>query len=430
MSAPAISVKGLSKRYRLGTIGRHTLADECRYAWCKLRGRDPFVEMLGIADKRRAWTEEERKGWFWALRDATFDVQPGEVVGVIGRNGAGKSTLLKLLTRITEPTSGEAVIRGRVASLLEVGTGFHPELTGRENVYMNGTILGMKKREIDAKFDEIVAFSEIEKFIDTPVKRYSSGMYVRLAFSVAAHLEPEILLVDEVLAVGDAAFQKKCLGKMGEVAQAGRTILFVSHNMAAVKSLCGRGVCVENGRVSAPLPVDEAVERYLAGVAGQIAQVPLAQRTDRRGSGRVKVTGLEMFFDVARQGWTVRAEYVSALELWKYAALRVTLKRSSGEVLTRLDSSLLPDVPESLPGAARVAIELSPDVRLAPGDYVLDVWAQSGKEMLDCVAEAFAFSVPDHVPFDWTRKSESKAAWIVRQKWRIETAQQGAGRAT
>ena len=281
-NGPIISVQHIAKRYRTGSITRKTFRDELRYNWYKWTGRRPEEHMGKLG---RTVNPD-----FWALKDVSFDVAQGEVVGILGRNGAGKSTLLKILGRITEPTQGQAVVTGRVASLLEVGTGFHPELTGRENVYMNGTILGMKKREIDAKFDEIVAFSEIEKFIDTPVKRYSSGMYVRLAFSVAAHLEPEILLVDEVLAVGDAAFQKKCLGKMGEVAQAGRTILFVSHNMAAVKSLCGRGVCVENGRVSAPMPVDEAVEHYLAGVAGQIAQVPLAQRTDRRGSGRVKVT--------------------------------------------------------------------------------------------------------------------------------------------
>ncbi len=192
-SIPAISVRNLSKMYRLGEINRRTLGDELRYGWLKLRGRDPAAHMGKLGEKPR-----ERNPEFWALRDVSFEVQPGEVVGVIGRTGAGKATLLKILTRITEPTTGEAVINGRVGSLLEVGTGFHPELTGRENVFLNGTILGMKKREIAAKFDEIVAFSEIEKFIDTPVKRYSSGMYVRLAFAVAAHLEPEILLVDEV----------------------------------------------------------------------------------------------------------------------------------------------------------------------------------------------------------------------------------------
>ena len=198
----------------------------------------------------------------WAVKDVSFEIEEGEVVGIIGRNGAGKSTLLKILSRITEPTGGRAVIRGRVSSLLEVGTGFHPDLTGRENVYMNGTILGMTKREIDRKFDEIVDFSGVERFLDTPIKRYSSGMQVRLAFAVAAHLEPEILIVDEVLAVGDAEFQKKCLGKMQDVARGGRTVLFVSHNMAAVGNLCSRGIVLSNGAVSFEGNAESAVENY------------------------------------------------------------------------------------------------------------------------------------------------------------------------
>ncbi|MFN8245314.1 MAG: ABC transporter ATP-binding protein [Ferruginibacter sp.] len=207
-------------------------------------------------------TQEE----FWALRDVSFSVNSGERVAIIGRNGAGKSTLLKILSRITEPSSGKINIKGRVASLLEVGTGFHPELTGRENIFLNGAILGMNRQEIKGKFDEIVAFAEIEKFLDTPVKRYSSGMYVRLAFAVAAHLEPEILVIDEVLAVGDAAFQKKCLGKMEDVSQSeGRTVLFVSHNMPAVKSLCTTGIMLANGRLTAAGPVDEIVSGYLKG---------------------------------------------------------------------------------------------------------------------------------------------------------------------
>src|SRR5262245_25756886 len=201
---------------------------------------------------------------FWALSDVSLDVEAGEVLGVIGRNGAGKSTLLKILSRVTAPTAGRAEICGRVGSLLEVGTGFHPDLTGRENVYLNGTLLGMRKREIDTKLDEIVAFAEVEPFLDTPVKRYSSGMYVRLAFAVAAHLDCEILLVDEVLAVGDVQFQKKCLGTMGAVAQSGRTVLFVSHNMAAVQRLCGRGVLLERGAVAAVGPIADVVRRYLA----------------------------------------------------------------------------------------------------------------------------------------------------------------------
>ena len=260
MSDVAIRVEGLGKQYRLGGPRERysTLRDQIR-KWTSLRG------LL-----RRANRAEHRPR-FWALQDVSFEVEPGEVVGIIGRNGAGKSTLLKILSRITEPTEGEADIHGRVVSLLEVGTGFHPELTGRENVYLNGAILGMRQAEIARKFDEIVAFAEVEKFIDTPVKHYSSGMYIRLAFAVAAHLEPEILIVDEVLAVGDAQFQKKCLGKMGEVAEGGRTVLFVSHNMQAVSQLTRSVVLLERGRVAFQGPTPSGVALYTAGVFDQQA---------------------------------------------------------------------------------------------------------------------------------------------------------------
>ena len=251
---PAISVQGIGKRYRIGAKDR-----------AHRNLREAVVDLAAVPIKRlcRIGRRPEPEELIWALRNVAFEVQPGEVVGVIGRNGAGKSTLLKILSRITEPTEGRVELRGRVASLLEVGTGFHPELTGRENIYLNGTILGMKKVEIERKFDAIVDFSEIEKFIDTPVKHYSSGMYVRLAFAVAAHLDPEILLVDEVLAVGDAAFQKKCLGKMDEAAKGGRTVLFVSHNISAIKNLTERSLYLEYGAVAAYNRSDEVVQQYL-----------------------------------------------------------------------------------------------------------------------------------------------------------------------
>jgi lipopolysaccharide transport system ATP-binding protein len=230
---------------------------------------------------------------FWALKDVSFEVKHGEVLGIIGRNGAGKSTLLKILSRITEPTMGIGTINGRVGSLLEVGTGFHPELTGRENVYLNGAILGMRKREITGKFDEIVDFAEVEKFIDTPVKHYSSGMYLRLAFAVAAHLEPEVLLVDEVLAVGDAAFQKKCLGKMQNVADRGLTVLFVSHNMTAVQGLCSRGIVLSQGQIISDASAADAVRSYVASFI-EGAMMPLTARTDRKGNGQLRFTACWM----------------------------------------------------------------------------------------------------------------------------------------
>ena len=263
MESSVISVKNLSKSYRLGVIGRQTLQDELKYRWLKLRGKNPekYMGTVGKASAEVSRIGEE--GQFCALKDISFEVMKGEVVGIIGRNGAGKSTLLKILTRITEPTSGDAVLDGRVASLLEVGTGFHGELTGRENIYLNGSILGMKKAEINRRYDEIVDFAEIDEFIDTPVKRYSSGMYVRLAFAVAAHLETEIMLVDEVLAVGDVEFQKKCLGKMKDVAGQGRTVLFVSHNMGAINNLCSRALLLEKGRLVLDSTAEETTDKYL-----------------------------------------------------------------------------------------------------------------------------------------------------------------------
>lgn len=286
MSEPVVQIRNIAKRYRRGAITRKTLRDELRYHWLKRTGRDPSQHMGKLGT---VFNPE-----YWALKDISFDVEQGEVMGVLGRNGAGKSTLLKILGRITEPTRGHAILNGRVASLLEVGTGFHPELTGRENVYLNGTIMGMKKREIDASFDEIVAFSEIDQFIDTPVKRYSSGMYVRLAFAIAAHLQPEILFIDEVLAVGDVAFQRKCLGKMGSIAKGGRTLLFVSHNMAAVQNLCTRCVWIHEGTVAGLGAPKEVITQYLneqtqMETKGDGPLYDLSHIKNRRGNGWVRM---------------------------------------------------------------------------------------------------------------------------------------------
>ena len=286
MGELAIRVEDLGKRYRLhaGRPRYRTLRDTLRDAALK-----PWHRLRRLARGERSSAPDPRT--FWALKDVSFTVASGEVVGIIGRNGAGKSTLLKVLSRITDPTEGGVDIWGRVGSLLEVGTGFHHELSGRDNVYLNGAILGMSRSDIARKFDEIVAFAEVEKFIDTPVKHYSSGMYLRLAFAVAAHLEPEILIVDEVLAVGDAGFQQKCLGKMGELGRAGRTVLFVSHQLATVKTLCSRVITLDRGRVAGEGPAESQVAEYLAQL-GRVAAVSPGERRDRGGNGAARITHL------------------------------------------------------------------------------------------------------------------------------------------
>jgi lipopolysaccharide transport system ATP-binding protein len=286
MSDTVISVENVSKAYRLGQIGGGTLKEDVSRWWAKLRGKPDPTLKIGQEHHARLMGQE-----FWALQDVSFEVKEGEVLGIIGRNGAGKSTLLKILSQVTTPTSGEIKVRGRIASLLEVGTGFHPELTGRENIFLNGAILGMTKAEIRKKFDEIVAFSGVEEFIDTPVKRYSSGMYVRLAFAVAAHLEPEILIVDEVLAVGDAEFQKKCIGKMKAVAGHGRTILFVSHNMAAVSNLCTKAILMERGCITSQGHVSEVLKIYASSSKSK-EYSNLLEHPERSGEGRARFTKL------------------------------------------------------------------------------------------------------------------------------------------
>ncbi len=286
-----IKVEHISKEYRLGEVGTGTISRDMNAWWAKMRGRENPNLKINLADVGKPTSSHHQ-----ALTDISFDVFEGDVLGIIGKNGAGKSTILKILSRVTTPTKGQFKVKGRIASLLEVGTGFHPELTGRENIFLNGAILGMRKNEIRSKFDEIVDFSGVEKFIDTPVKRYSSGMYVRLAFAVAAHLEPEILVVDEVLAVGDVSFQNKCMGKMSEVSKNGRTILFVSHNMQAMSHLCTRGILLQNGHITHDGSIQEAVKKYLSTSIDTSGPVyNLSENTDRKGTGILRFTKLEIY---------------------------------------------------------------------------------------------------------------------------------------
>ncbi|GAB3711834.1 ABC transporter ATP-binding protein [Flavobacterium koreense] len=291
MAETIIKVDDLSKAYQIGQIGSRTLSKDIDRFWqTKILGKeDPFLKIGETNDRSVKGTSNI----VWSLKDINFEVNQGDAVGIIGKNGAGKSTLLKLLSRVTSPTTGQIKVKGRIASLLEVGTGFHPELSGRENIYLNGAILGMRKKEITKKLDEIIDFSGVDRYVDTPVKRYSSGMYVRLAFAVAAHLESEILIVDEVLAVGDAEFQKKCLGKMGDISKGeGRTVLFVSHNMAAVKSLCNTGIVLENGQIVTSGSIDNVVSRYMNNTS---SENNFEQVADRKGSGLIQFKNAIIF---------------------------------------------------------------------------------------------------------------------------------------
>ena len=283
-----LKAENISKQYRLGVVGTGTLSHDINRWWHKIRGKeDPYLK-IGEANNRE---ESGNSQYVWALKDINFEVKQGEVLGIIGKNGAGKSTLLKILSKVTNPTTGIIKSKGRIASLLEVGTGFHPELTGRENVFLNGAILGMTKAEISTKLDEIISFSGCERYIDTPVKRYSSGMKVRLAFAVAAHLEPEILVVDEVLAVGDAEFQKKAIGKMQDISRGdGRTVLFVSHNMAAVQSLCHRAILLEKGTLTFEGPTNSVITKYLRNNQAE----RLISNENRKGNGKIKVLSVDI----------------------------------------------------------------------------------------------------------------------------------------
>jgi lipopolysaccharide transport system ATP-binding protein len=420
MSNIAIRVENLCKQYRIraGKVRYDTLRDQIVGGVTSLFRRD-----------RRSRPGDDV---FWALQDVSFELKKGEVVGIIGHNGAGKSTLLKVLSRITEPTSGYAEIAGRVSSLLEVGTGFHGELTGRENIYLNGAILGMRKAEIVRKFDEIVAFAEIEKFIDTPVKHYSSGMYVRLAFAVAAHLEPEILLIDEVLAVGDTAFQRKCLGKMGDVARAGRTILFVSHQMAAVESLCDVAYVLEGGRVAQSGQAAEVIEAYLSSTP-MSCHTPLSQRADRQGNGKLRFTDIALLADdgtpiaVAQSGKDVRFSvgYSSVDADLRNVQMSVNLNAPSGQCMLVLDSEMVAVDFSAIPATGRFSCRVT-RFPLAPGQYYVTLFSRVNGIIADWVQQAMLLSVEAGDFFGTGRLPlPSHGGFLTPQQWQVESAEEG-----
>ena len=377
----AIRADLLGKSYRLGELQKYkAIRDSLANAV-----QAPFRWMSG---QRKS----KQNNILWALRDVSFEIHHGEVVGLIGRNGAGKSTLLKILSRITEPTTGSARIRGRVGSLLEVGTGFHPELTGRENIYLSGAILGMRKKEIDSNFDALVEFAEVSRFVDTPVKHYSSGMYVRLAFAVAAHLEPEILLVDEVLAVGDAAFQKKCLGKMGDVAKTGRTVVFVSHNMGAIQNLCSVAYLLSGGQLVYSGTVPDAIDRYLAE-AKDVERKNLASRSDREGTGRVRFTEFSPTATTCGAAAEFIVRYSGEAPL-RNVHISMAFYNPFGEGALYLSNDVAGNQFENIPqeGAFTCAFDKLP---LLPGYYSVNVYCTINGVLADWVRDAARVHVED-----------------------------------
>jgi lipopolysaccharide transport system ATP-binding protein len=411
MTDLAVQARGVGKRYKLGQFqASYSLLTETITE--RLRGR------------RRERPEE-----FWALRDVDFEVPRGESFGIIGHNGAGKSTLLKILARVTPPTTGEIRLRGRVGALLEVGTGFHAELTGRENIFLNGAILGMRRQEIARKFDEIVEFAEVERFIDTPVKRYSSGMYLRLAFAVAAHLEPEVLVIDEVLSVGDLAFQEKCLGRMEKVAGEGRTVLFVSHNLTAVQKLCEHSMLLARGRMVTRGPTDEVIAEYVQASRRETSTT-LSNRTDREGNGRLR------FQEVAFESHGERIDSPATgqdfdIVLWyettdgrplRNVNVAVVVNTVLGELMLHLYTVTSGTIFRELPpqGAIRCTVPRCP---LPAGQYTLNVWADVGGDILDWVQRACELTVREGDFFGSGRgQLPSHQAVLVEHDWSISDA--------
>lgn len=423
MPPPVIKVENLSKRYR---IGQKEKRKDTLFGQIGSTLRAPIDNFRRLRSLSKF--KEDDESVFWALRDINFEVQQGEVLGIIGHNGAGKSTLLKILSRITEPTSGRISITGRIGALLEVGTGFHPELTGRDNIYMNGTILGMTRKEIDRKLDEIVDFSGVEKYIDTPVKFYSSGMKVRLGFAVAAHLEPEILVIDEVLAVGDAEFQRKCLGKMEDVATQGRTILFVSHNMAAVENICQKGMVLANGGILFKGFQSEAIHKYLMNLEEKSSHVSLLGKKERKGNGLIRFTKVEFRNSSAKPIKTISSGEDLEIHL-HFKKEDNTIIENYHVGLTFYNELGVPVFSQStrvmqvnfgeLPQKGIFVCKIK-NLALPPSVYFLSINIKVSEEYSDFIEKAVSFSVVDGDFFGTGKIFPSKlGVYLVHGHWKL-----------
>ena len=432
----AIKVKNLGKQYRIGlkeeisdSIGS-TILNFIKSPLKNYRKHRSLYKFSEDESPRGSEPNNNHSDIIWALQDVSFEVEKGEVLGIIGTNGAGKSTLLKILARITDPTTGYAEIRGKVSSLLEVGTGFHPELTGRDNVYLNGAILGMTKKEMDLKFDEIVDFSGVGKFLDTPVKRYSSGMKVRLAFSVAAHLEPEILLIDEVLAVGDIAFQRKCLGKMDNVAQTGKTILFVSHNMAAVAALCPKSILLENGCFKSYGESNEIIKRYTLENTKTIT-TKIAERTDRGGDGRVKITDIwienetgEIVNEMSQKDIVRFNLAYIADDYYNQLDFILSIYDAYDQRLFRFDTQIQPAKVKKWPKVGTVSCRLATSLPIRPGKYRVMVTVLALSSTADRVENAMNFNIFEGDYFGSGQLHKYWPMFLIDHDWRVHSNEQ------
>ena len=432
MSNPAIILENISKRYRLGMVGSGTLREDIVGWWYKARGKeDPYLQIAETNNR----AQRGESNYVWALQDINFSLNEGEVLGVIGKNGAGKSTLLKLLSRVTAPTTGSIKARGRIASLLEVGTGFHPELSGRDNIFLNGAIMGMRRAEIKAKFDEIVDFAGVERYIDTPVKRYSSGMYVRLAFAVAAHLEPEILIVDEVLAVGDAQFQKKAIGKMKDVSKGqGRTVLFVSHNMASIENLCNSCALMHQGKIEMLGKTPEVVSRYLS-LNTSDGNIPLSKAPREEGSGQLVFSACEILNAKKQSTHTIlcgeRFQIKGVIQVVQRTvapSLHISLAISNKDGLRLMhlstDEGLSDNVAISQKNQqVRFCCDI-PGLNLPRGEYYITLFVSDGRTVFDHVVRGVKINIEDGDFFGNGKVKPSNLGLVLQKStWSVETSE-------